>query len=165
MEINGVAHTFLTTGNFPAARAFYGHLLPYLGLKPVIDGDGYYYCIGGKTGVGIRASDRQDEDNRFDQQAAGLLPDCPASPSRAQRDSISCMPSLPTAMIQSAFTGFCPAAIVMRKLFGETALRVIRNADRAVFMEKGRVRFEGPAQDLLERDDLVRAVFLGGEGG
>jgi ABC-type branched-subunit amino acid transport system ATPase component len=35
-------------------------------------------------------------------------------------------------------------------------------ADRAVFMEKGTVRFEGPAADLLERDDLVRAVFLGG---
>ena len=38
-------------------------------------------------------------------------------------------------------------------------------ADRAVFMEKGRVRFEGSAAELLERDDLVRAVFLGGEGG
>ena len=38
-------------------------------------------------------------------------------------------------------------------------------ADRAVFMEKGQVRFEGPARELLERDDLVRAVFLGGEGG
>jgi ABC-type branched-subunit amino acid transport system ATPase component/predicted MFS family arabinose efflux permease len=36
-------------------------------------------------------------------------------------------------------------------------------ADRAVFMEKGRIRFEGPATDLLERDDLVRAVFLGTE--
>ena len=35
----------------------------------------------------------------------------------------------------------------------------------AVFMEKGRVRFEGPAHELAERDDLVRAVFLGGEGG
>ena len=38
-------------------------------------------------------------------------------------------------------------------------------ADRAVFMEKGKVRFEGPARELAERDDLVRAVFLGGEGG
>jgi ABC-type branched-subunit amino acid transport system ATPase component len=38
-------------------------------------------------------------------------------------------------------------------------------ADRALFMEKGHVRFEGPARDLAERDDLVRAVFLGGEGG
>jgi ABC-type branched-subunit amino acid transport system ATPase component/predicted MFS family arabinose efflux permease len=36
-------------------------------------------------------------------------------------------------------------------------------ADRAVFMEKGQVRFEGPIRDLLERDDLARAVFLGGE--
>ena len=35
-------------------------------------------------------------------------------------------------------------------------------ADRAVFMEKGTVRFEGSAADLLARDDLVRAVFLGG---
>jgi ABC-type branched-subunit amino acid transport system ATPase component len=38
-------------------------------------------------------------------------------------------------------------------------------ADRAVFMEKGQVRFEGPARDLIDRHDLVRAVFLGGEGG
>jgi ABC-type branched-subunit amino acid transport system ATPase component/predicted MFS family arabinose efflux permease len=38
-------------------------------------------------------------------------------------------------------------------------------ADRALFMEKGRIRFEGPAAELLERDDLVRAVFLGTEQG
>jgi ABC-type branched-subunit amino acid transport system ATPase component len=38
-------------------------------------------------------------------------------------------------------------------------------ADRAIFMEKGRVRFSGSARDLLERDDLLRAVFLGSEGG
>ncbi len=42
-----------------------------------------------------------------DQRAAvpSLLPDCPANPTRAQRDSIACMPSLPTALIQSVFTG------------------------------------------------------------
>jgi len=38
-------------------------------------------------------------------------------------------------------------------------------ADRAVFLEKGHVRFEGPIADLMDRDDLVRAVFLGAEGG
>jgi ABC-type branched-subunit amino acid transport system ATPase component len=38
-------------------------------------------------------------------------------------------------------------------------------ADRALFLEKGEVRFEGPAQELLERDDLARAVFFGTEGG
>jgi ABC-type branched-subunit amino acid transport system ATPase component len=37
-------------------------------------------------------------------------------------------------------------------------------ADRAIFMERGHVRFEGPAQELLERGDLLRAVFLSGEG-
>jgi ABC-type branched-subunit amino acid transport system ATPase component/predicted MFS family arabinose efflux permease len=36
-------------------------------------------------------------------------------------------------------------------------------ADRAVFLEKGQVRFEGAIADLIERDDLARAVFLGGE--
>jgi ABC-type branched-subunit amino acid transport system ATPase component/predicted MFS family arabinose efflux permease len=38
-------------------------------------------------------------------------------------------------------------------------------SDRAVFLEKGQVRFEGPAAELAERDDLARAVFLGREGG
>ncbi len=36
-------------------------------------------------------------------------------------------------------------------------------ADRAVFLEKGQVRFEGAIAELMERDDLARAVFLGGE--
>ncbi|MEO1055496.1 MAG: ATP-binding protein [Actinomycetota bacterium] len=38
-------------------------------------------------------------------------------------------------------------------------------ADRAIFLEKGEVRFEGDAKELLERDDLARAVFLGHEDG
>ena len=38
-------------------------------------------------------------------------------------------------------------------------------ADRAIFLEKGEVRFEGPARELLERGDLARAVFFGAEGG
>ena len=38
-------------------------------------------------------------------------------------------------------------------------------ADRAIFLEKGEVRFEGSPQELLERDDLARAVFFGTEGG
>jgi ABC-type branched-subunit amino acid transport system ATPase component len=33
--------------------------------------------------------------------------------------------------------------------------------NRAIFMEKGAVRFEGRTADLLERDDIARAVFLG----
>jgi len=33
-------------------------------------------------------------------------------------------------------------------------------AERALFMEKGEVRFEGPAAELLERPELLRSVFL-----
>ena len=36
-------------------------------------------------------------------------------------------------------------------------------ADRAIFMEKGQVKFSGPTAELLERDDLARAVFLGAD--
>ncbi len=50
-----------------------------------------------------------------------------------------------------------------------TALRL---AERAVFMEKGEVRFSGPTSELLERPDVLRSVFLegaqsalGGHGG
>jgi ABC-type branched-subunit amino acid transport system ATPase component/ABC-type branched-subunit amino acid transport system permease subunit len=34
-------------------------------------------------------------------------------------------------------------------------------AERAVFLEKGRVRFSGPTAELLDRPDVLRAVFLG----
>ena len=37
-------------------------------------------------------------------------------------------------------------------------------ADRAYFMEKGEVRFEGRTKDLLNRRDLLRSVFLEGAG-
>ena len=35
-------------------------------------------------------------------------------------------------------------------------------ADRAYFLERGQVRFEGPAAELRGRTDLLRAVFLAG---
>jgi branched-chain amino acid transport system ATP-binding protein len=38
-------------------------------------------------------------------------------------------------------------------------------ADRAVFMEKGEIRFDGPTEELLGRPDLVRSVFMGGAAG
>ena len=34
-------------------------------------------------------------------------------------------------------------------------------AERALFLEKGRVRFEGPTAELLERPDILRSVFIG----
>jgi ABC-type branched-subunit amino acid transport system ATPase component/predicted MFS family arabinose efflux permease len=40
----------------------------------------------------------------------------------------------------------------------------LRLCERAIFMEKGRVVFAGPTADLLDRQDIVRAVLLGGSG-
>src|SRR3954469_24151051 len=45
----------------------------------------------------------------------------------------------------------------------EQSINVALNlAERAVFMEKGEVRFEGPAAELLERPDILRSVFIAG---
>lgn len=33
--------------------------------------------------------------------------------------------------------------------------------ERSVFLEKGEIRFEGTTRDLIARDDIARAVFLG----
>ncbi len=35
----------------------------------------------------------------------------------------------------------------------------------SLLRSQGEVKFEGAAQDLIERDDLARAVFFGTEGG
>ena len=72
MEINGIAHTFITAGDFAASKAFYEKLLPALGLTPVLDGEDTYYCVGGRTAIGIRASTAGPANNRFDQDRCGL---------------------------------------------------------------------------------------------
>ncbi|HUI02380.1 MAG TPA: ATP-binding cassette domain-containing protein [Acidimicrobiales bacterium] len=51
----------------------------------------------------------------------------------------------------------CPVILVEQSV--NVALTV---AHRAYFMEKGEVRFEGAAADLLSRGDLLRSVFLEG---
>ena len=76
IEINGMAHVNVTASDFDAARTFYGELLPFLGMKPVIDGDGYYYCVGGRTAFGVQRCAPEHEGERFDQGAVGLHHTC-----------------------------------------------------------------------------------------
>src|SRR5690606_5020761 len=38
----------------------------------------------------------------------------------------------------------------------------LKLAERAVFMEKGEFRFPGSPQDLLDRPDILRSVFIAG---
>jgi catechol 2,3-dioxygenase-like lactoylglutathione lyase family enzyme len=72
MEINGVAHTFITAGDFEASRAFYEKLLPFLGMTPVGESPNIYYCVGGRTGFGIERPAPEHAGQRFVQSRVGL---------------------------------------------------------------------------------------------
>src|SRR6202453_277297 len=48
-------------------------------------------------------------------------------------------------------------AVVLVEQSVDIALTLVH---RAYFMEKGQIRFDGPATDLLARDDILRAVFF-----
>jgi catechol 2,3-dioxygenase-like lactoylglutathione lyase family enzyme len=72
MEINGIAHVMLTVSDFEVSKAFYIELLPYLGLRPVFDADGFLYCVGGRTAFGIQPADETYKKERFVQTRVGL---------------------------------------------------------------------------------------------
>ena len=72
MEINGIAHVFVTVSDFARSRSFYQKLLPYLGLMPVMDGEGFYYCVGGRTAFGLRPAAPAQRGERFVQDRVGL---------------------------------------------------------------------------------------------
>ena len=88
MDINGVAHIFITAGDFERSRAFYRQLLPWLGLKPVMDAGGTYYCVGGRTGFGVRAPPAGAPAGRFDQSRVGLHHVCFRMREREEVDAL-----------------------------------------------------------------------------
>jgi len=88
MEINGIAHIFLTAANFERSREFYQKLLPFLGMKPMIDSDGVYYCVGGRTAVAIRAPSPEHAGAAFDQNRIGLHHLCFRARERADVDEL-----------------------------------------------------------------------------
>ena len=88
MEINGMAHVVVTVSNFAAARAFYGELLPFLGLQPVLDADEFFYCVGGRTALGIAPADPAHAGERFVQRRVGLHHLCFRARERADVDAV-----------------------------------------------------------------------------
>ena len=52
-----MAHVILTVSRFEVACEFYRKLLPEFGMKPVFDGDGFFYCVGARTAIGIEPCD------------------------------------------------------------------------------------------------------------
>src|SRR5262245_36029557 len=88
MEINGIAHIQLTVSDFAASRVFYGRLLPFLGLTPVMDAPGFYYAVGARTGVAISPADEPFENERFVQRRVGLHHVCFRARERADVDAV-----------------------------------------------------------------------------
>ena len=88
MEVNGIAHIFLTASNFQRSRQFYSKLLPFLGLKPVLDTETTYYCVGGRTAVGISAPSAEREGAAFEQKRVGLHHLCFRARERADVDEL-----------------------------------------------------------------------------
>ncbi|MDR3513719.1 MAG: VOC family protein [Caulobacteraceae bacterium] len=86
MEINGVAHIFITAGDFERARTFYRQLLPFLGMSCVGDTEATYYCVGGRTGFGVHAPPPGRGGGRFEQGGVGLHHICFRARSRQDVD-------------------------------------------------------------------------------
>ena len=88
MEINGIAHVMLTVSDFARSAPFYRDLLGFLGLRPLMDADGFLYCVGGRTAFGIQQGDDARRAERFVQRRVGLHHLCFRARERADVDAL-----------------------------------------------------------------------------
>ena len=72
MEINGIAHTFLTAGDYGRSREFYSKLLPYLGMKPVLDGETTCRLVIVRRVAGLGAGQIEPDQSLVDEPHCGL---------------------------------------------------------------------------------------------
>ncbi|HUB21954.1 MAG TPA: ATP-binding protein [Streptosporangiaceae bacterium] len=182
VRLNGQTMTFVA----PEQRGRYGiHLLP--------GGAGTFPGMSVRDNLEVAAfvlrGDRAAREERF-RYVLGLFPDLAGrldqqagSLSGGQQQLLALSMVLlhepEVLLIDELSLGLAPAAVagllaVIERLKADGLTMVIVEqslnvalsvADRAVFLEKGQVRFTGPARELAERDDLARAVFLGADGG
>ncbi|MCL4422447.1 MAG: ATP-binding cassette domain-containing protein [Actinobacteria bacterium] len=74
--------------------------------------------------------------------------------------SLGLAPSIVEQLLELVFTIHDEGTTIV--LVEQSVNVALMLAERAVFMEKGEVRFSGPTSELLERDDVLRSVFLEG---
>lgn len=73
IDINGIAHVQLTVTDVTHSRPFYHRLLhDTFGMTIQYDEPDYFYCIGGRTGIGITPVDADNLDVQFAQRRVGL---------------------------------------------------------------------------------------------
>jgi len=86
ISINGIAHIYITVQDFDLALPFYRRLLAFLEMACLVDTDDLFYCVGGRTGVGIR---RARHPEPFDPYRAGMHHLCFRARSRADVDALA----------------------------------------------------------------------------
>ena len=86
VAINGIAHVYLTVNDFDRAVPFYRGLLALFDMTCLVDTDELYYCVGARTGVGVR---RAHSPEPFDQYRAGLHHLCFRARSREDVDAVA----------------------------------------------------------------------------
>ena len=88
VEINGIAHIQLTVRDAERCLPFWEQLCHFLGMKNLIRGDDVLYCIGGRTGILVRAAPPEERNHAFHQDRPGLHHFCFRARSRADVDTI-----------------------------------------------------------------------------
>jgi catechol 2,3-dioxygenase-like lactoylglutathione lyase family enzyme len=88
IEINGIAHVMLTVSDFKKCQPFYHRILTEMGMTPVIYEDGWLYCVGGRTAIGIMEADEQHRGERFVQTRVGLHHICIRAREREEVDKL-----------------------------------------------------------------------------
>lgn len=88
VSLNGVAHLYLTVQDFPRCLPFYEELLAFFEMQCLVRTDVLFYCVGSRTGIGIRAAGADHAATAFDQYRAGLHHLCLRARSRDDVDRI-----------------------------------------------------------------------------
>ena len=87
-SINGIAHIQLTVSDMKRSVPFYKTLLHSLEMVTLRDTPDYFYCIGGRTGVGIAPVAPEFREETFNQRRLGLHHVCFRARSREDVDAI-----------------------------------------------------------------------------
>jgi catechol 2,3-dioxygenase-like lactoylglutathione lyase family enzyme len=88
VQLNGIAHVYITVGNFDACLPFYEKLLEFFEMRCLVKTDALYYCVGGRTGLGVRRASAEHEGTPFDPYRPGLHHLCFRARSREDVDRI-----------------------------------------------------------------------------
>ncbi len=91
IDINGMAHVILTVSQYDKAKAFYGRLMPAMGLECVFDGNDMTYFVGARTALGIQPCKLEFAGERFEQGRVGLHHICFRARSREDVDKVDAL--------------------------------------------------------------------------